>query len=486
MKPIHSIQKGKSGLLFPFCFIVLITHHAAARWQDSFNRLALFNDFNGILYRQIESFEQRFSVIYRYDDIYRKRVFNQRALQIKQEINQYQLAFPIKTAAVDHVFSTVIGFHRQTAGNQHDQTAIRGKGIGEGQTYTFLWARTARNRSGGFYFHSASYHNCVETIIESYPQSEDSRLNRYFLDWLPKTFGSPIECKNRSQHFELTPWLSIPFHNNSNRLRIFLDHSQWNNAFSFRYVNTTNKPTLNGVRVLDIPTQFYSTQLSLLLERSSHFSSAIEVRYSRAGLNYDTDNHPPSFIDFASLGDGSFSLNGGALLFHHIRTNHRLRSGLSVSTFGGEFSIRTPVLGYIYSILPISHQAEGNIRQGHAFSQNFTYSGHFTKKQTRLDLSLDYLHSRVTLRMLGEAELEFGLMAAPIDYPIRLNINLFSLQVGLQHKFGPVALEYRLRQMVPFIKRLDDSPVYLTTEIPGKKVIERGGAVHQLSLSYYF
>ncbi|MGC9363082.1 MAG: hypothetical protein ACP5FZ_00775 [Fidelibacterota bacterium] len=486
MKPVYAIQKGKGRLLFPFCFTALFIQITTARWQDSFTRLALLDDFNGILHRQIASITKEFNITYRYDDIYRKRIFDQRVLTTDQQSGCFRFVLPVRTAAADHIFRVHIGLDRLAAENQRDRTAVRGEGNGKGQTYAILWVRAANNKSLGLQFRSTSRSHSATAVIKTYPHSEDSRLNRYFLDWLPRTFGNPIQSKIRTQQFELTPWISIPLRNDQNRLCIALNHFQWDNAVTFRYNNTTNKPVLNGRRILDIPTRFHSTQLSLKLGQSEPACLAAEIRYSHAGLHYHTDNHPPSFTDFDELGSGDFSLNSGALLCHHTGADHHFRAGVSLSAFGGDFSLRTPVLGVLYGILPISHKAGGELRKGRIFSQDVLYFYRLSKSKIRFTLLGHYLHSRIFLQMVGEAELEFGLVATPLDYPLRLDANIFDIQSALQYNFGDYALEYRLSQLLPVIRRLDESPVHFTEPVPGKKTVERGGTSHQLSLSRYF
>lgn len=486
MKPIRTIQKGKGRLLFPFCFAALFLQITTARWQDSFAWLALLDDFNGIPHRQIASVTKELHITCRYDDIYRKRVFDQRVLTIDQQSGCFRLVVPVRTAAAYHVFKVQLGLDRLAAENQRDRTAVRGESSGKGQTYAILWVRAADNKSLGLQFRSISRSHSATADIKTYPHSEDSRLNRYFLDWLPLTFGNPVQSKNHTQQFELTPWISIPLRNDKTRLRIALNHFRWDNAVTFRYTNTTNKPALNGRRILDIPTRLHSTQLSLKLGQLKPTCPAVEIRYSHVGLHYRTDNHPPSFTDFDKLGSGNFSLNGGTLLCHHIGADHRFRAGISLSKFGGDFSLRTPVLGMLYGILPISHKAGGELQKGRIFSQDVLYSYRLSKSKIRFTLLGHYLHSRIFLQMVGEAELEFGLVATPLDYPLRLDANIFDIQSALQYNFSDYALEYRLRQLLPVIRRLDESPVHFTEPVPGKKTVERGGTSHQLTLSRYF
>ncbi|MBU1874891.1 hypothetical protein KJ688_14380 [bacterium] len=481
---IHKgLYRGKRILLFPLC-IILVGHSLRAQWSQVFNILSNFQRIPAVDCSQIRGAEQKVELNFQYDDVYRKKLSGFSAISINR--NSYIATATIPFREKSQILLVKTAVADLSADNQNDQTSVQMDLSAAVFDYSAVWAMFKQTHSLGLRGHYRQSESSADLVINSYPSSDDSNLNRYFLNWLPLTFSNPITSQTKSKSIEMGAWYSRLI-NQHYHIRFLLNNLRSDNQSRFQYFNTTNKVALNGKRLLDIPVNWQQTLASIVFFQMDKTRPFITISYNHARLKYSTDNHPPSFIDYKSLGKGAFDNDGLAILAEHSIRRHQVSAGISYSQFDGDFSLQTPVLGYItFGIIPVAHSAKGHISKGTVFSQKLGCFSRYRLNRTDLEIALDYTHSRFQLRFLGEAQLEFGLLSAPINYPVQIDANIFDVQSKLERRFNQFSLFYDFRQIIPVFKRLDDSPIRITKPVPGKITRERGGQIHKFGIGYYF
>ena len=101
-------------------------------------------------------------------------------------------------------------------------------------------------------------------------------------------------------------------------------------------------------------------------------------------------------------------------------------------------------------------------------------------------ISLSYTHAKYWFWMMGDAYLGFGLISTPIDYPVNIDANLWVVAYEVRYPAKIFDICYRIQQIVPLFKRLDESPIKMKRDIPGLKITNRGGQVHEFYISVFF
>jgi hypothetical protein len=484
---------GKSYWLFPLVFLVN-TSYLPAQWQNLFSTLAIFRTIPVPIKEQIQAEKGQIELNYRYDDIYRKKVLDRQAFIINQQGLVAFVAYPFRIKSSYQLVTLKSNYYESSANNHNDRTAISGALEGDGFDHCLTWTVAGNKRMIGFLGRYSQIQNSTGLTIKSYPTSEDKKLSKYFLDWLPLTFGNPVTNCGKIKFSEIGGWGSIPI-NRRTQLQLAGSQVRSTNRLSFQYTNSTNKPILNGIRQLDIPINSELSQISLALLRPNRLISSIELSYLLTDLDFNSDNNPPTdttglVSDLESLGRGKLRNQGFSFTIGYTKKRHHFALGLSSSTIQGDLIVQTPVLGYIeifgIPLIPIHHKAESQIESGRAFSQKLHYCTATTFRNMEISLTTDYIHSRYFLQIVGQAELEFGLICEPIDYPIKIDANILDIQVKVCRQIKNFNFYYSLRQLIPIVRRLDESPFRLTEPVPGKKFAQRGGASHQLGITYKF
>ncbi|MDO9547939.1 MAG: hypothetical protein Q7J65_03115, partial [Candidatus Marinimicrobia bacterium] len=389
---IHKgLYRGKSILLFPLC-IILVSHPLRAQWSQVFNILSNFHLIPALDYSQIREAEAKVELSFQYDDVYRKKLSGLPAFSINRNSYTANASFPFRENSQILLVKTSVA--DLSADNQNDQTAVQVDLSAAVFDYSAVWAMCKQTYSLGLRGRYQQSESSADLVINSYPSSGDYNLNRYFLNWLPRTFGNPITSQTKSKSSEMGAWYSRPFYQNYH-IRFLLNHLSSDNQSRFQYFNTTNKVALNGKRLLDIPVNWQQTLASIVFFQMDKTRPSIAISYNHARLKYTTDNHPPSFIDYRSLGRGAFGNHGLAILAEQSIRRHQMSAGISYSQFDGDFTLQTPVLGYItFGIIPVAHSAKGHISKGTVFSQKLSYFSRYRLNRTDLEIGLDYIHSR--------------------------------------------------------------------------------------------
>lgn len=473
-------------MLFPL-FILLGMHPIRADWQDFPGIIAGFHSSPTIDIEDIMECTPALNFSYRFADIYRKKVSETLTTAVIRYKSGLAFSHPFTLGHSSQVIAVQSWFQIISADNQEDETAVAANVSGRGTDNRLLWAATDGVGLIGLDLRYAAEAYESDIVIRQYPIADDENLNDYFLDLLPATFGNNINAPINPKTFELSIWGSTLVADR--RLRLHLNRLQSENDLTFNYFNSSSNATLSGKRQLNLPVSIRQNRASLSLLSPEKKITSVSLEIFDSEIRYDTDHQFFDATDIRDLGNGKFARNGITIRSDITYKNNVFYVGLSAIDYSGEFTLKTPLLGYAadpvfgLEIIPIAHWAEGRLRGG-SFAQLLGWSKDFRLRHTTLSLSGDYIHARYKFNLQGEAHLEFGILSSPIDYPVNITANMYDLSGRLRRNFKRFSIIYSFRQIIPLFKRTDDSPVKISEPAPGKRVTTRGGQTHQISLEY--
>ncbi|NQV15419.1 hypothetical protein HQ531_08180, partial [bacterium] len=204
-------------------------------------------------------------------------------------------------------------------------------------------------------------------LINKYPESENSLMNRYFLDWLEPSFGNELDTQGEFDLTGLQTYASLPLGSN---LILDLNYRLSDNAFApcVNYVNSSNIDELQGERSLVFDADYINQLLQISLE-SPLWSLKPTLTIQNTHADITVENPLPAGVidDFKELGWLDFSRRGAALAVEAQLQNRDLEAGIGYSQWEANVDLNTPVLGR-YWFLPIAHAAQLQI-SGKSISQ---------------------------------------------------------------------------------------------------------------------
>ncbi|MBC8402799.1 MAG: hypothetical protein H8E14_15045 [Candidatus Marinimicrobia bacterium] len=80
----------------------------------------------------------------------------------------------------------------------------------------------------------------------------------------------------------------------------------------------------------------------------------------------------------------------------------------------------------------------------------------------------------------------FGLISVPVDYPLQYHLHLLNFTGLVERHFNQLTLCYEFTQYLPYLKRVDDSPINFKPDVKETDYRTRGGGQHRLSIYYRF
>ena len=479
---------GKSRLLFPFLFICLVSS-LQADWTNMPETMTGFHAGPDITLER-QSPEKTFCISQQIDDIYRNIVDKSIGSSVFSQKTLLYVNFPCSLNKSSQTLTLKSSFLNLKSNNRNDDTAVRFNLANKGVDNTIIWTVSDGTGFLGIGLRYADQKSNGDINILDFPISQNETLNEYFLDLLPETFGSTVGVSNRLtlSDISISGSTKIPGH----YLRFIFNRRNAQNKPEFHYINSSSTPTLSGKRLLGIPIQLrqYLIAVTLIPEKSviSHFS----LDLFKTNLGFSTDYHTYDAVDMDDLGNGQLARTGAAFRITSDIADNSFYTGISFIRYTGDFTVKTPLLGYAsdpllgLQIIPVAHWAEAQLGQSRSFAQLFGWSGNITFSKTVCNLGLQYIHSRYNFQVKGKAHLEFGLTSSPIDYPVTLNASFFTFRGSLHHRFKYFSVFYSGTQIIPYIKRVDDSPIKIHQPVAGKKVRRRGGQSHHIGLEYSF
>jgi len=287
--------------------------------------------------------------------------------------------------------------------------------------------------------------------VLQFPRSENAADNTYFFNLLPQTFGDTLPFRNT-------------LHQGSAALNIRRDSPKGPLFFAYRYDKTQDLLTESHINKSNTNLAGPRESHALLKRERQTFSLAwqfdpaslisIEYRFTRIPLDWRHRIFPdtPDTLEIVKLAESLTKEHAFRAAYRYRNKGLQVHGHAGGGSFNGELFVSTPVLGYLFRILPISHQgiADASVRYGfiHAFSEYPIPVGVFTFTP-RMDLNLARIYSDLN----ADAQLEFGLQ--DIRFSQAYIHAFFLTAAGLRSE---VALNRELRfyldieQALPFIK----------------------------------
>jgi len=478
---------GKSHRLFPtlLSMLVIATTVLAGQWQESVYSLSGFPQIHTISFGEVNSSVCFIAVSAGYDDIYRKKITSKTALTLAEQSNELRLRWPFRIDQTNQIVTAEVARNFSYFNNLDDQTNLVSRCQITNTFFSTSWALTFGVGHFGGSFESSRSSTPFTIDIISFPQSEDSRTNKYFFDLLEPTFGRELINTLSLEKSGFSLYASTRL-NRRYRIGISMRYADFDSDCRINYINSGQKAALAGQRRIDFPIngvdKFY--RFSLLSDQT--FLKDLSITFFSDKFNYFIDNNRPDITDLKTLGQGDIGRSGSAINFITEKRNIEIFGGLSLATYDLDVSLNTPVIGFQWGIIPISHAATIDISRGSSFAQQIGLNHKFISKNFHSQVGLTYTHTLYNFWIEGGADLMLGLESVPLDYPFTYSLHLLDLHVEMEWRQGPFGLTYTFQQLIPTGRRLDASPIRFTKKTPGVEYTNHGGQRHHFNLGYYF
>ncbi|MFO7841173.1 MAG: hypothetical protein R6V48_03310 [Fidelibacterota bacterium] len=245
-------------------------------------------------------------------------------------------------------------------------------------------------------------------FIREYPRSESSAYNNYFFNLLRPTFGDTISCGGSLHQAAAAIQLNKKFKTG----HLFLSLEYVHNLISFTesHVNTGPHEKIRGPR----ESLLFQNPFSLKYTSAWKFDANNQLRFSyqyrNFPLNWKHTLFPddPDTLEIIELASGSLFSHALQSGYHFRKGNSELLLNVSGASLRGNLSASTPVLGYIFGILPISHQGEilGRLQYilAHIYAEHSLHAGPFS-----FTPRIELFAARIYSNYLLDLQLEFGL-----------------------------------------------------------------------------
>ena len=290
--------------------------------------------------------------------------------------------------------------------------------------------------------------------VNAYPRSDTDAYNRYFFDLLQPTFGDTLPLR-----YDLHR-AGAGFYAAGTRrgMGIFASADIAYSLFRLRerHRNTGPYDKIRGPRQTLLSSGPLNIRLMSALEFRDAHMLRLSYRYAGIPLNWEHTEFPddPDTLEVVRLASGHAERHILQFGYRFRNTRATLRVNTGAGMIRGRLSAGTPVLGYVFRILPISHQAQAEGRSrylsGHLHASRCLQAGplHITPR-------MDLLASRVCSDYAVNAQLEFGLEDISLEQEYIHAVYLIApgLEAGLAINSG-LYFTLRAEQLLPFVKTL--------------------------------
>lgn len=244
--------------------------------------------------------------------------------------------------------------------------------------------------------------------VLKYPRSEKAAYNNYFFNLLPGTFGDTLPYQ-----YQLHQWragLQIRKYTPYGPFFLSYRYETSRNILTESHVNTGPYPKLAGPR--ESRALLNADRHSLSLSWQLHPTSLLGLEYRFTGIPLDWRHRvfpdTPDTMEIVKLAEAHAKEQDFRAAYRYRNKEFQVEAHAGGAFFRGDLFVSTPVLGYLFRILPISHQgtAEADISYGYLYS-NAAYT--FEAGPLHLRSRLDLFAARFYSKLLLDAQLEFGL-----------------------------------------------------------------------------
>lgn len=322
---------------------------------------------------------------------------------------------------------------------------------------------SAQTRIGGWLIQPGlrfAFSGFSDTLaVTDFPVSKTAALNSYFFNLLPSTFGDTLPYRYQFRHYAVSCLAGRSL--GDKRLFVHMNYSNSVNRLSEIHENTGDFAKIRGPRetlaVLSLPS------LNIISGISMNPGSLLWLgyRYLQIPLSWEHTLFPddPDTLEIVTLASGKthyHSLVGG---YRTLSGRLDLRTDISAGAISGDLSVSTPVMGYLFYILPISHQGDisGRMRyiSGHVSLKYPFYAG-----RSVLTPRFELISARCWSNLKADAQLEFGLedIHAEQDYIDAVHLASFGLsaQIPLTRE---LSFSLEADQLIPYIRRIYPEPL---------------------------
>lgn len=296
-------------------------------------------------------------------------------------------------------------------------------------------------------------------FIKNFPRSETKIYNNYFFDLLPGTLGDTIYYGDKYSKLEMDLLIDkieedhgFSFYTKITSTRNLLSEEHWNTG---KYKKLQGpRASLNSLR----STKFLG-QFSLKLNRNSLLKFGLDLSSSPLDWSHTLFPNDPDTLEIIRL--ATSRLNSYSCQLGYELLDKPVKFDISLYTGGLYMNshIATPVLGYLFSLLPIAHQGDIDLS-----TQYFHFISHldypfdlgFITITPRLDILNGFYSTQLDILAL----LQFGI--EDIDMSEKYLHFAGSTSLGINSKLmlnSDLYMDLDISQIIPVIKQLSPEPV---------------------------
>ncbi len=421
-----------------------------------------------------------------YSDLYRKISNKQLLSQANTLEYGYRLEFPFSFNSFNNLLQFNLTSNAFKYNNKQDQVAVNSKIEYKNlQPHLRIVFERKQNLVGVGIGRNFDRGNSTN-LINSFPKSNNKNLNKYFFDLLQPSFGDSIYAKlvnsGRSMY---EVWFSLPLFTDL-RFLFYYQYNYSKNPIEFHYQNRAQKAELQGERLIQLSPIFSGHNFAINLILNNPIIKRFQSGFNTGFIDFELINPGRERYDIVNLGSGQFQYYRVNLKsFLQSFQFFRMELGMGAASHTGDGQVATPVLGYYQYILPISHSADGQIRDWKSLS--WLAKGSYDHNLVGFDntLSVYYIHSRNWLDLEATTYLEFGLESGDYKTSPIYYVHLWELGYQFQYNFNKIRFQGKIKQALPIIKEKIKKEKPAPPK-PARKYRETGGRFYSLSVSYVF
>ena len=289
-------------------------------------------------------------------------------------------------------------------------------------------------------------------FIHDFPRSDITAVNSYFFDLLPETIGDTLPYHNSLDAFQIE--LLTSKRKRDQNIFFYLSFANTIDRFTESHNNTSSNEKLYGPRETCL-TFNYSTikaQAGWQVNTHSLFWTGINYNFSPLSWKHTIFPNEPDTTEIIQLAHGKTTLFQAQFGYKTLSLPIGLQATLSTGYLTNIAEARTPVLGYVLRILPISHQANLMTTSNYLLTHiHLDYP--FKARNLFILPKLDLIATRFWTDISLEALLQFGL--EDIDFQQHYIHAIYIASMGLEATISlnsDLFLTFEAEQMIPSVK----------------------------------
>ncbi len=310
-----------------------------------------------------------------------------------------------------------------------------------------------------------SFSRVQDTLfIIDFPRSDVLAANLYFFDLLPETIGDTIPYNNSFDAFQIELLASKRKQDQS--IFFYFNYVKFIDRLTESHENTSSNDKLYGPRKTLLTFNYSSIKAQVGWQINAHslFWTGINYHFSPLSWKHTVFPNGPDTTEIVQLASGKINSFHAQLGYKTLSLPLGLQATLSTGYLTNISEARTPVLGYVLRILPISHQA--NLMATSNYLLTHIHLDYPIKAGNSIFFpQLDVIAARFWTDVSLEALLQFGL--EDIDYEEYYVHAAYITSIGCEAKIAlnrNLFLIFEANQLIPYVRTISPAP---PTPIPG-------------------